>query len=90
MVQACQKQIRLRVQQNRIREQLCRYLESFPVLLILDGLEVIQETEKPDDTLYVHMKAAYQELSKFMAIYAIKPVPQPSMCQDNWRAPTFF
>jgi len=52
---------------SRMREHLCRYLERFPVLLILDGLEVIQETEKPDDPRYGHMKAAYQELSKFMA-----------------------
>jgi predicted MPP superfamily phosphohydrolase len=52
---------------SSLRTHLCRYLDKHQVLLVFDGLEVVQETEYPAAPRYGHIKSAYGELSKLMA-----------------------
>ncbi|MCP4697891.1 MAG: AAA family ATPase [Gammaproteobacteria bacterium] len=46
---------------RQLRKLLCRYLDQNPVLLILDGLEVIQHTNDPHSPHYGQIHEGYKE-----------------------------
>jgi len=51
---------------RKLRETLCRELDQTPILLILDGLEVIQDTNKPATGFYGRIHPIHPETLKLL------------------------
>ncbi len=52
---------------QRLRERLCSHLNRTPILLVLDGLEVIQHTEDYTSKHYGKIKTEYNETGKLLS-----------------------
>lgn len=57
-----------------LREQLSLFLDQHPVLLVLDGLEVIQHTQDPHSPHYGELQETYRETLRLLQ-HACNPGP---------------
>ena len=71
-------------QVNKFRETLTRVLDDSPLLLILDGLEVIQETHDSDSPNYGRIISTHEQIAEFITHLCNK---KSSLCIITSRVP---